>query len=84
MWRKFNFTHDVPFLCKSYGEWDKVEVSTFVPISHEGSDEEGEVSEYEMVPENNYINNGYNVVSNDVNSKEEEHFFDQELDESLD
>ena len=36
-----NLTQDVTLLGKSHGEWDKVEVWDFIPVSNDGSEEEG-------------------------------------------
>ena len=41
-----NLTKDLTFLEKSYGEWYKVEKSTQVPMSYEGSVDEKKVKTF--------------------------------------
>ena len=69
------------FLGKSYGEWYKVEVPVFLPITYDGFDDKEEVFDHKIVPETNDINNYYNVINSDKDSKEGETLLDQQIDE---
>ena len=70
------------FLCKSYGEWNNVDKALVAPISYEQSYDK----DIDIVSKNNNIDY-YNVVSNsgsdNTHKREEEIFFEQEVNAEL-
>ena len=66
-----NLKCDMTSLGNSYNEWDKVENPTFIPVSYEGSDNEGG----EHLENDKNINTNYDVVNDDHNSKENKETF---------
>ena len=74
-------THDVTSLGKLCGEWDKVDVPASVPINCDGSNDDKLVFHHEMVPGNNNITNDYSIVSNNLDSKEEENLLNKQINE---
>ena len=71
--RKINLIHDVTFLNKSYGEFNKVDDTVIVPMSYEGLNDE-DVDDSIFI-NNRSNNNDYNVVSDDTESESKEEGF---------